>query len=766
MPTVITQRKTKNQKAETKKLANSQFVFDPPATPTVLDGFRQEIFLDRYSLKDEEGKALETYPDQMWRRVAWGIAQVEKPKLRDFWEEKFYQAMRDFKFIPAGRILSGAGTPYEVTYYNCYVIPSPKDSRGGIMDNITKTVEIQSRAGGVGLNLSTLRPRGARVRKVNGTSSGPVNWASLYSTANHDVIQQGGSRRGALMLMLNDWHPDIEEFITVKEDLTKIPGANLSICISDDFMDTLKKDGDWKLEFPETNFENYDEEWDGDLKAWKAKGYPTKLYKEVKAKAIWNLICQAAWKSAEPGIVFIDRYNKMSNTWYFEKIIATNPSLRAGTRVLTKDGIIPIEKLEGKNFLVKNLNNEWSQAKCFLSGKNKQLYKITLNNGKEIFATPEHKWPVLLAGDGFGKTTTVNLRKGNILPFPKVQDLDFNFSTKFSKEQGFMVGWLYGDGWISDRHTFLSGVTDQALVDSRNIRHYSLQTLPSNSSSDNPLPWNSFKTHRYIKNQNILKTNSQTTKRVFGFLFSEEEKYLANRVLQEVNKLKINKSTVKKARDNTYTIQITSSKFANILSDKFNVDKKEKGLPESIWSSGSEFIKGFVDGLLSSDGFISKTSRRIVFTTKHKKLAEDLSDLLSFYGIKSTIHYEKSQNVKFPNHKEYSKIYERYDVYIDGYNAVNFTKIFKLSHTRKQRNLSKIAKYISTRKSPDLELIRITSVEKTHLKEDVWDISVHDDTHCFYINHCVTGNCGEQGLGPWGVCNLGHLNLTNFVKDG
>lgn len=295
-------------------------------TGTELEGIRKDVFLDRYSLKDIDGTALEEFPEQMWKRVSWGISQVEAtPELKKSWEKKFYQAMQDFKFVPAGRILSGAGTGYEVTYYNCYVIPSPKDSRQGIMDNISLTVEIQARGGGVGLNLSSLRPRGARVKKVNGTSSGPVNWASLYSTANHDVIQQGGSRRGALMLMVNDWHPDVEEFITVKQDLSKIPGANLSVCVSDAFMKAVKEDGDWELVFPDLDHPTYDAEWDGDIQNWKEKGYPVKSYKTIKARYMWDLIAEAAWKSAEPGVVFLDRYNDLSNSWYFEKIIATNP---------------------------------------------------------------------------------------------------------------------------------------------------------------------------------------------------------------------------------------------------------------------------------------------------------------------------------------------------------------------------------------------------------------------------------------------------------
>lgn len=318
----------------TKKLtnghSNGHFVPRPHFVPmeegTVLEGIRGDVFTDRYSLRDIDGTPLEKFPEQMWQRVAWGIAQVEKtPKLQKLWEDKFYQAMKDFRFVPAGRILSGAGTGYEVTYYNCYVIPAPRDSRHGIMENIELTVEIQARGGGVGVNLSSLRPRGARVRKVNGTSSGPVNWASLYSTANHDVIQQGGSRRGALMLMLNDWHPDIEEFITVKQDLSKIPGANLSVCISESFMEAVKTDSDWQLIFPNLDTPGYDELWDGDIKGWQEKGFPVKPYKTIKARYLWDLIAEAAWRSAEPGAVFIDRYNEMSNTWYFEKIIATNP---------------------------------------------------------------------------------------------------------------------------------------------------------------------------------------------------------------------------------------------------------------------------------------------------------------------------------------------------------------------------------------------------------------------------------------------------------
>ncbi len=290
-----------------------------------LEGIREKVFLDRYSLKDVKGNPLEKTPDEMWRRVAKGIAGVEKPKDRKKWEKKFYEVMYGFKFLPGGRILAGAGTGFDVTYYNCFVIPNPPDSRGGIMENLTQMIEIMAHGGGVGLNLSSLRPRGARVKKVNGFSSGPLNWAELYSLATKDIVQQGGSRRGALMLMLNDWHPDIEEFITVKQDLTKINGANLSVCVSDAFMEAVKKDGDWDLVFPDLDDKKYNENWGGDIEAWKKQKSKLKVYKTVKARDLWNLICEAAWRSAEPGLHFLERSNKRSNTWYFETLTATNP---------------------------------------------------------------------------------------------------------------------------------------------------------------------------------------------------------------------------------------------------------------------------------------------------------------------------------------------------------------------------------------------------------------------------------------------------------
>lgn len=306
---------------------------------------RAKVFLDRYALKDGEGNPTETIPEAMWERVAAGIASND-----DEYPE-FYGLLRDFKFVPGGRILAGAGTDTEVTFYNCYVIPVETefarerrlsiaetgdpasdfeddphgaDSRRAIFDTIGRMVDIMSRGGGVGINWSVLRPQGAYLKTVNGTSSGPVGWMDVASKAVGEV-EQGGSRRGAAMFMLDDWHPDVLKFIEAKRDLSRITNANVSVAVSDEFMKAVKNDDEWTLMFPDTSAPEYDAEWDGDIGAWVNKGRPVKVYDTVKARDIWRALAQAAWDNGEPGVVFLDRYNKMSTGQSVERIISVNP---------------------------------------------------------------------------------------------------------------------------------------------------------------------------------------------------------------------------------------------------------------------------------------------------------------------------------------------------------------------------------------------------------------------------------------------------------
>ncbi len=303
-------------------------------------------------------KPLEIHPSQMMTRVAASLAQEEAPEQQKTWAKNFRWLLDDWKFVPGGRILTGAGTGQNLTYYNCYVIPSPQDSRGGIIQTLGQMTEIMSRGGGVGINLSSLRPHHSYVKGVNGRSSGSVSWGGLYSFVT-GLIEQGGSRRGALMLILNVWHPDVIEFTNSKRQMGRITNANISVGITDDFMAAVKADGDWELVFPDTSYPHYDDLWDGNLDTWRAEGRPVIVHKTVKAREIWYNIIESAWASAEPGVFFVDRYNKMSNSWYYAPIQTTNP---CGEQGLPAWGVCNLGAINLSRF-VENEQVDWDNLR-------------------------------------------------------------------------------------------------------------------------------------------------------------------------------------------------------------------------------------------------------------------------------------------------------------------------------------------------------------------------------------------------------------------
>ena len=282
------------------------------------DGTEMTCVLERVD------KPLETSPEQMVVRVARGIAAVEPDAQRARWEGRFRWLLSDWRFVPGGRILAAAGTDQQLTFYNCYVIPSPHDSRHGIVDTLSRMMEIMSRGGGVGINISSLRPRHAYVRGVNGRSSGAVSWGALYSFVT-GLIEQGGSRRGALMLICDVWHPDVMEFIGAKREMGKITNANISVGVTDAFMAAVRADGEWQLAFPDIDDPDYQELWNGDLDAWRARGKRTIVHRTVRARQVWETLIESAWASAEPGLWFKDRANAMSNSRYYAPLVCTNP---------------------------------------------------------------------------------------------------------------------------------------------------------------------------------------------------------------------------------------------------------------------------------------------------------------------------------------------------------------------------------------------------------------------------------------------------------
>lgn len=258
----------------------------------------QQIWDMKYRLKDQNGTFLEQTVQDTWRRIAKALSEVEtEPKK---WETIFYNALTDFKFLPAGRITAGSGTKRNVTLFNCFVMGVIPDSMSGIFDMLKEAALTMQQGGGIGYDFSTIRPKGSLVKGIAADASGPVSFMDVWDSMCR-TIMSAGSRRGAMMATMRCDHPDIEEFIAAKSDSQKLRMFNLSVLVTDAFMDAVKKGEDWKLI------------------------YNNKVYSVIKAADLWDQIMRATYNFAEPGVIFIDRINATNNLSYCETITATNP---------------------------------------------------------------------------------------------------------------------------------------------------------------------------------------------------------------------------------------------------------------------------------------------------------------------------------------------------------------------------------------------------------------------------------------------------------
>jgi ribonucleoside-diphosphate reductase alpha chain len=255
----------------------------------------------------------ETSIEQTWRRVANALSQAESVNDeagRQAAEDQFYAAMEDFKFIPGGRILAGAGTSRNVSLFNCFVLGTIPDSMHGIFSSLHDAAITQQQGGGIGMDFSTLRPRYAKVKGTGADASGPVSFMDCWDAMCGTIIS-AGARRGAMIGVLACWHPDIEEFVEAKRDPDRFRNFNISVAVTEEFMKAVKEDKDWKLVFDDIT------------------------YKVIGARELWKKIMQSAYDCAEPGVIFIDRVNQENNLGHLEVLSASNP---CGEQMLPPNG--------------------------------------------------------------------------------------------------------------------------------------------------------------------------------------------------------------------------------------------------------------------------------------------------------------------------------------------------------------------------------------------------------------------------------------------
>jgi hypothetical protein len=603
-------------------------------------------------------------------------------------------------------LMLGAGVGYNIQRENVYKIPklSKKkvkidrvddngadfiipDSRSGWVKFLGKVLKSYFYSGkGFTYSTKAIRGKGTPIKGFGGVASGPEDLVNGIT----EICKILDSRRG------NNVRPidcldimNIIGMIVVSGNVRR--SAQIAIGDYDDlqFLNAKK----WSL---------------GTIPNWRAMSNNSVVCNDFSK--LPNEFWEGYLGNGEPyGLINLklsQQVGRAGETQYSDPdVVAYNPSLRKGTKVWTSEGIIPIEKLQDKEFTVTNLNGVSAKAKCWLSGKGKQLYKITLVGGAEYFCTPEHKWAIYTK-QGYVKAETYELKPGH--RFPIVKKTSLEFGNKGTYEDGFAIGWLYGDGWITERK------------DNGKIQY---GWIVSNKDIESGID---------LKIQTFLE--KVTGKQHEGCTRSHGKEYNS-------------------ANDSL-----------KIYMDSFGVSHKSKGLPSSIWDIASEeFRKGFIDGIFSSDGCIIKNykSASINISQSNKLLIDDLSELLGFYGIKHCVSHYHTDSATFPNGKVYDREYDRYTLKIAFQDSIgHFRDLFKLSIDYKQKSLNEI--YVSEVQPISSSQYIIKSVELTDIHEDVWDVTVFDDTHCFQLAHVITGNCAEQSLNNMESCCLAELHLQNI----
>ena len=613
------------------------------------------------------------------------------------------EVAEDHSFVSAGVVVS-----------NCYVIPSPADSRGGIIETLRQMTEIMSRGGGVGINISTLRPRQSYVKGVNGRSSGSVSWGALYSFVT-GLIEQGGSRRGALMLILNDWHPDVFDFINSKRTAGKITNANISVGVSDRFMDAVKADGDWELMFPDTSAPDYDDVWDGDLEKWIAEGRPVVPYQTVKARQVWDAIIESAWASAEPGVFFRQRYNKMSNSYYFSPIIATNPCVTGDTLIYTDHGLVRAEELfdaetDAQVVVDGRFGVEGSTtpaSRVFFTGR-KPIYRLQTKEGYSLRATADHR---VMTAQGW-----VELQ--NLKPGDRVHILNRKggFGVEGSLELGRVLGWVVGDGTIKQEGVVLS-------------------------------------------------------------FFGEEKRELAPVFASYVNDLVAPLTT--RARAYTVGVtqvetrdeaRVSSTRLHAII-DQYKLAEKKHRVPEAVFKGSEDMQRGFLQALFTADGSFQDGGEKggtVRLAANDLELLEGVQQLLLNFGIASRIYRDRHQAGyrMMPDANRELKSYwceAQHELSISKRNLDTFADEIGFLMDYKQAALES---YVTRGKRGTSSEHFTATVERISEEgiEDVFDLT-EPLTHSFIANGMVVHNCGEQGLPAFGVCNLGAINLAKFYDE-
>ncbi len=672
------------------------------------DDLAGRVFVDKYALRNSNGEIVEDTPTAMHRRLAKEFARVEAGKfVTPLTEDQIFNLFDRFCYIvPQGSVLYGCGNNEQiVSLSNCFVLSSPVDSYGGILQTDQQLVQISKRRGGVGIDLSHLRPKGSNTKNSSRSSTGIIAWMRRYSNSIREVGQDG--RRGALMLTLSVHHPDILDFVTIKNNPSEVTGANISVRYSNEFLQAVEDDTGYELRFPVES---------------------TNVVRKIKAREVWRKIIHSAWLRAEPGGLFWDlikSYNAID--CYKEdgfETESTNPCCLAKSKdvfVMTNNGIKEIKNVNSSDLVWLDYDKRWSKTSGYFDAGIAPVYKVTFSNSEVLYITENHKLAksrykregTKLIYEGFDAVELKNLKVGDKISIHSNIVDNYNWSNKGTYEEGIITGWLTGDGCLS------------------------------------------FHDENAIYPDTILD-------------FWQNDHDVADKLLDIFIKENYNvvigtqgKNNVKRIRSYVYTKNFINKYEYNI----WNFKSETKRL-DFLDIASKEFIVGFLSSYFSADGCITcneeAASYSITLASINKSRLDQIKNILLVFGIVSFVRLMREAGESyFENGGGKFKTKDCYSLVITGLdNIKRFANEILLVSDLKQAKLDQLVGLESNKSNKNKNNRTIKYIEYIG-EEEVGCIDVFD-SHYFTANGIISFN-SELPLCRDDSCRLIIQNLFSYV---
>jgi ribonucleoside-diphosphate reductase alpha chain len=669
----------------------------------VVASISQQIWDMKYRLKGPSGEPVDKTIEDTWRRVADAVAAPEAEPQP--WAERFYAAMSDFRFLPAGRVIAGAGAGRGgVTLFNCFVMGAVPDDMGGIFAHLREAALTMQQGGGIGYDFSTLRPRGAYVKGVGADASGPLSFMDVWD-AMCRTIMSAGYRRGAMMATLACDHPDIEAFIEAKREPGRLRMFNLSVLATDAFMKAVEDDAPWELHFGGT------------------------VTKVLPARELWDKIMRATYAYAEPGVIFIDRINRRNNLWYCEQIHATNPCLTADTWIFTEAGPRQIGELVGRPFRAVAEGRIWaSDLRGFFPTGTKPTVAVTTREGYRLRLTRDHQlrrvtqrtrwsldWEWCAAGDlAPGDELLIHDHRAA----PVWGDAA---AAEGDAAEGYLLGLLIGDGTLKRDKAVLSAWPGRCVVNGGEERPGVRGVMTAALDAAQLLP------HR----ADFAGWVAVPGRGEFRLSLGALKRLAADHGLRPGAK------------------RITSA-----------IERRS-----SAFSAG--FLRGLFDADGSVQGDQQKGVSIRLAQSDHDDLAV-VQRILLRLGIASTIYLNRraAGYSRLPDGRGGTKQYPtraQHELVIANDNLTQFAERVGFADAEKAARLATaLAGY---RRGLNREaFVATVAVIEPSGEAEVFDAAI-PGINAFDANGFWAHNCGEQPLPPYGACLLGSLNLARFVVE-